>query len=280
MPQLVATQGDLGFGKSQFPGGSGIFDRGQRAGAGATIITGNGNAIGISLGHTRSNGADTRFGNQFDGHISLGIDLLQIKNELSQIFNGVNIVVGRGADQGHAFLGITQPGNDATDFVTGQLTPFTGFGSLGNLDLQFFGIDRILWRHAKTPRSNLLDFADLVVVVAGRIFAAFTRVGAPTNAVHGDRQGFVGFRRQCPQRHGCCIKTRSNGFNGLHFAEGDGLRSAFQLQQIPQVGDRTFVDQPCKHLVILIASGFDGCLQALDDIRMVGMILTPIHIFQ
>ena len=45
------------------------------------------NHIGVGFRHTSGNGADPNFRHQFDADWSLGMHLVQIMNELSQVFN-------------------------------------------------------------------------------------------------------------------------------------------------------------------------------------------------
>ena len=93
------------------------------------------NHIGIGFCHSSRNGADPNFRHQFDADWGLGMHLVQIMNQLSQVFNGINIVMRRWRDQSHTRFAVAQPGDVVIDLRTRQLPAFTRFGTLGHLDL-------------------------------------------------------------------------------------------------------------------------------------------------
>ena len=103
-------------------------------------------------------------------------------------------MVRRRRDQADARLGVAQPRDQFVDLVPGQLAAFAGLGTLGDLDLQHFGVDQVLGGDAEAARGHLLDLAALLGAVAHRVFAAFAGVAAAAKAIHGDRQRFVRFR--------------------------------------------------------------------------------------
>lgn len=73
-----------------------MLHRGERAGAGAAIVAGDGDQIGVSLGDPSGDGADARFGNQLDGDQGTRVDLLEIEDQLRQILDRVDVVMRRG----------------------------------------------------------------------------------------------------------------------------------------------------------------------------------------
>ena len=65
-------------------------------------MPGYGDDVCMSLGHSRGNGSDSGFRYQFDIDFRIRIGVLQIEDQLRKIFDGVDIMVGRRRDQGHA----------------------------------------------------------------------------------------------------------------------------------------------------------------------------------
>ena len=57
------------------------------------------------------------------------ITLMQVVNQLGEIFNGIDIVVGRGGDEGNTGLRFTQTGNVGVDL--GLLVDRLGEGFMG-----------------------------------------------------------------------------------------------------------------------------------------------------
>ncbi len=72
-----------------------MLERGERRRARSAIITGNRDVIGARLGNTGGNRTDADFRDQLHRDIGFGIDVLQIVDELRQIFDGVDIMVRR-----------------------------------------------------------------------------------------------------------------------------------------------------------------------------------------
>ena len=146
----------MGLGEPQLPGRAGIFDRGQRAGAGTAVVTGDGDQVRIGLGHAGGDRAHARLGHQLDRYQRLGIDLLQVEDQLRQVFDGIDVVMRRRRDQGHAGTRIAQPGDQLVDLVAGQLAALAGLGALGDLDLQHLGVDQIGGVTPKRPEATCL----------------------------------------------------------------------------------------------------------------------------
>ena len=67
----------------------------------------------------------------------IGIGVLQIEDQLRQVFDGVDVVVRRRRNELHARRRIAQPRDVLIDLVARQLTAFAGLGALRHLDLQF-----------------------------------------------------------------------------------------------------------------------------------------------
>ena len=106
-------------------------------------MSGDEDHIGVGFGHSRGNGADSGFGHQFDADLGPGIDLFEVVNQLGQILNAVDVVMGRGGNEHDPGGGPAEGGDEWRDLVAGELAAFTGLGSLSNLDFQFRGAGEI-----------------------------------------------------------------------------------------------------------------------------------------
>ena len=188
--QAICHQGLMGFSKTNFPRRARMLDRGERRSAGAALESGNGDMIGARLGHAGGNGADTDFRDELDRDETAGIDVLEIEDELREVLNRIDVVMGWRRDQGHTRRGVAHLGDGLVDLVTGKLTTLAGLCTLGHLDLHHVGIDEVFGRHAEAPGGNLLDRGARGVpigkrLVAVRLLAAFAGVGFAANAIHG-----------------------------------------------------------------------------------------------
>ena len=90
----------MGFGQADFPGQAGVMHAAHGRRARAALAPGNQDAPGAGLGRPAGNGAHPAGGDQLDGHPGAFVGALQVVDQLGQILDGIDIVVGRGRDQG------------------------------------------------------------------------------------------------------------------------------------------------------------------------------------
>ncbi len=94
-PQAIEHQGLVGLGQADLPGRAGVLDGGERRGPGAAVVAGDGDVVGMGLGDAGRHRAHPHLGDQFDADARPGIDILQIVDELRQVLDGIDVVVGR-----------------------------------------------------------------------------------------------------------------------------------------------------------------------------------------
>ena len=107
------------------------------------------NHISLCLCHTGGNGAHPRGRHQFHRHLTARVDLLEIVNQLRQIFDRIDIVMWRRADQSHAFGRMPQAGDEIGHLHARQLSTLAGLGPLRHFDFQFFAMIEIFRRDPK-----------------------------------------------------------------------------------------------------------------------------------
>src|SRR6187397_3012375 len=142
----------------------------------------------MRLSHTGSYRADTTFGYELHRNPRPRIRVLQIEDQLREVFDRVDVVVRWRRDQTHARRGVPHFRDPRVDLVPGKLTALARLGALRHLDLQLVGIDQILAGDTEASRRDLLDRAALRVAVrhgqeALRILTALARVGAAAEAI-------------------------------------------------------------------------------------------------
>lgn len=150
----------------------------------------------MPLGHAGRNRSHADFGDQLDADARRRVRVLQVEDQLGQVFDRIDVVVRRRTDQTDARRGVPRRRNDLVHLVTGQLTPFTRLGTLRDLDLMLVGVGEVPGGDPEPAAGDLLDRGPLAVAVRQRrepfvVFASFAGVALPTDAVHGDREGFV-----------------------------------------------------------------------------------------
>ena len=273
MAQVVFHQGLLCFGQAQFPRRAAVFHAGNRRGAGAAVVTGNGNQVGIGFGHAGGDGTDAGQRHQFYRNQRFGVDLFEVENQLRQVFNRVNVVVRRRGNQGGTGHGIAQLGDIGGDFVTGQLAAFAGFRALRHFNLNHIGAHQISGGHAEAAGSHLLDARHFFGAVAFRVFAAFAGIGIAAQAVHRHRQRFVRFGAERADRHGGAVEAFEQVFRRLNFIQRNRRAAfGFQAQHIADGGGGALVDGIAVEAVFGIIAAVAGRLQGVHHFGVVGMV--------
>ena len=105
----------------------------------------------MSLGHTGGDGADTHLGHQLDADAGVDVGVLQVVDQLGEIFDGIDVVVRRRGNQADTRGRVTGLGHPRVHLGARQLAALTGLGALGHLDLEFLGVDQILAGHTEAP---------------------------------------------------------------------------------------------------------------------------------
>ncbi len=204
--EAVHHQGLLGLGQAELPGRAGMAYRRKGRGSGAAVVTADEDHVRFGLDHAGRNRAHAHLGDQLHRDTSLGVGAAEVVNQLLDVLDGVDIVVRRRRDQADVRGGVPGLRDPGIDLLTGELSAFARFGSLGDLDLQLARVDEILGRHAEAPAGDLLHGAAAAVSagqghVAGRVFASLPAVAHTAQAVHGDGQGFVGLLADGTEGH-------------------------------------------------------------------------------
>ena len=234
-------------------------------------------------------------------------DVFQVVDELGQVFNGIDVVVRWRGDQAHTGHRITQKPDVLGHLGAGQLSTFARLGTLRHLDLDLVGAAEVFSGHAKAARGDLLDFGaqgvaclqghidfdllvanhafqgltgfdgyafELVAVTRG-VFTALAGVAFAAYAVHGHRQGGVGFGRNRTQRHGAGGKALDDLAGRLDLVNRYGFGGVdFELEQAAQrhMAATLVVDDLCVFFVGAEVVGTRAVLQFGDGIGRPHMV--------
>ena len=178
-----------------------MLDRGEGRGAGAAVVAGDLDHVGVGLGDARGHRADADLRDELDGDLGLRVDLVEVVDELSEVLDRVDVVVGRRRDEHDALLARADRRDVLVHLGAGQLAALAGLGALRDLDLDLLSRHQVGWRDAEAARGDLLDLGEREVAVldalevgegggvalavgvrdghpAGLVLAALARVGA------------------------------------------------------------------------------------------------------
>ena len=123
------------FRNAQFPRHASVLDGGERRGAGAAAVASDYEMIGTRLYHACGDGADTDGRAELDADARFRIAVLQVVNELRDVFDGIDVVMRWRADQANARRGVADGRNVVVYFSSGQFAAFARFRALDDLDL-------------------------------------------------------------------------------------------------------------------------------------------------
>ena len=219
--QAVQNQGLVGLGDAQLPGQARVLDGGTGCRTGAAVVAGNQNDLCAALGDAGGNGANTCLADQLDVDVGVAVGVLQVIDELGQILDGVDVVVGRGRDEAHAGGAVAGLGDPGVHLGTGQVAALAGLCTLCQLDLDLFRGDQILAGDAETGGSHLLDLGIALAVVALFRLAALAGVAPAAQTVQGDGNGLMGFAAQGTVAHGSGLEPLDDGLHRLHLFQRD-----------------------------------------------------------
>src|SRR4051812_18252391 len=110
----------------------------------------------MGFGHASSDSTDTDLGNKLHSDSRTRIDVLQVINQLCEIFDRVDVMVRRRRDETHTWNRVPQPRDYVVDLVPRKLPAFTRFRSLRHLDLKLVGVHEIVRGYAEARGSHLL----------------------------------------------------------------------------------------------------------------------------
>ena len=136
---MVFHQFFLGLGQTDLPWHTGMMDGALRRGAGTAVIARDQDDLRAGLGYAAGHGAHAMLRNQLDRHARLGIGVLQVIDQLRQIFDRINVMMGRRRDQRHARRGMTRLGDPGVYLATWQMSAFSRLCALRHLDLDLIG---------------------------------------------------------------------------------------------------------------------------------------------
>ncbi len=282
--QPLAHQRLVGFGKPDLPGRAGMLDRGQRRSAGAALEARDGDMVGARLGDARRDRADADLGDELDRDLAVGIDVLQVVDQLREVLDRIDVVMRRRRDQADARRRAPHARDRRVDLVAGQLSAFAGLGALRHLDLHHVGVDEIFRRHAEAARGDLLDRRAHGVAVRQRLeavgfLAAFAGVGLAADPVHGDRKRRVRLARDRAEAHRAGREALDDVLGRLDLVEGDRLAlvvlGALDPEQAAQGQEPLglLVEDFCKAAIALDRIAAHRVLQVGDGLRRPGVIL-------
>ena len=97
--QAAVEQRLLGLGDPDLPGDAGALDRGERRGAGAAVVAGDDDVVGARLDAADGDRADPGLGGELDRDGRLRVGRAEVVDQLLEILDRVDVVVGRRRDQ-------------------------------------------------------------------------------------------------------------------------------------------------------------------------------------
>ena len=245
-----------------------MFERVQRTRAGAPVVSGDQHDVGEGLRDPGRDRADARLAHQLHVHSGIRIRTLQVEDELLQVFDRVDVVVGWWTDQTDARGRMTGLRNPRVHLVRRQLSALAGLRPLRHLDLDVGRMRQVHARHAEAAGGDLLDRAATFGVEQTRgVFASLPRVALGPESVHGNCEVLVRLRADRAVAHGAGREAADDGCDGLHLVDGHrGPHPRAQRQQATQRHEvlGLLVDEARVVAEDVVAAGLGRVLQLED----------------
>src|SRR5450759_5118265 len=131
LTQTVEHQSLLGLGKSELPWGARVLERSEWRGTRTTVMARDEHDVGMRLADACGDRSHTDLRHELDVHARRRIGVLEVVDQLRQVFDGVDVVVRWRRDEPDPWSGVPSAGNPRIDLVSGQLTALAWLGALG-----------------------------------------------------------------------------------------------------------------------------------------------------
>ena len=268
----------MGLRKAQLPGQARVVDGTSGRRPGSAVVAGDQHDLGPGLRHAGGDGPHAGLGDQLDGNPGVPVGVFQVVDQLGQILDGINVMMGRRGDQADARRGVAGSGNPGIDLLPRQVAALSRLRALGHLDLDLVGADQIAAGHAKSSAGYLLDGRAAVLLrpfrgQALRRLAALTAVGFSMDGVHGQGQSLVGLLGNGSVGHGACLEPADDRLHRLHLLERHALFWIDKVQETAKIPGLLPIHQRgifFKHTVIVFPYRL---LEQMDGFRIVAVML-------
>ena len=238
-PQIVHDEHLMGLGEAELPRQAGVHDRRLRAGPGAAVVARDQDDVGFPLRDPRRHRPHADLRHELDADPGVVVGVLEVVDQLGEILDGVDVVMGRRRNQPHARRGVADAGDLTVDLVPRELPPLARLGPLGHLDLELLGVDEVQARDAEAAAGHLFDLRVLAVaggieLVADRVLAPFAGVAPAAEPIHGDRERLVGLLRDRAVRHRAGGEALHNLPGRLNLLQRHRRRVGAEFEEPPQ----------------------------------------------
>ena len=124
--------------------------RRERSGAGAAVVTGDQHHVGVRLGDAGRHGADTDLGDQLGVDSRLWVGVLEVVDQLLEILDRVDVVVGRRRDEANARGRVARCRNPRIDLGSWKLSTLARLRALRKLDLKVVRVHEVFARDTES----------------------------------------------------------------------------------------------------------------------------------
>ena len=114
-----------------------------RSSARTAIMARDQDLVSSALGNAGCDGANAGLGNELHGNARIGVCVLQVEDQLCQVFDGIDVMMRRRRNQANARSRLANFGDPGIYLLTRQVAAFARLCTLSHLNLYFFGTYKI-----------------------------------------------------------------------------------------------------------------------------------------
>jgi hypothetical protein len=261
---------------AQLPREARRLDGGLRRRARPAGLSADEEGVGLRLGHARGDDPDAGRRHELHVHVRRRVGALEVVDELREVLDRVNVVVGRRRNERHPRGRVARLGDEVVDLLPRQVAALPRLRALRHFDFDGVSTVEVGARDPEAPTGHLLDRTFALGAEAVDLLAALAGAGPPANPIHRDGERLVGLRTEGAKRHGGREEALDDGLGGLHLGERNGpVGVRVEVEQAPQrlVLGRLIIDQSGKLVVRPAVVLPHRMLEPADRLRVPLMVL-------
>ena len=199
--QSVFTQGRVGLHQSEFPREPRVLHRPECRRARPAVSSGDVDDVRARFDDADGDRTDAVPGHELHAHRGGRMHLLQLVDQLLQVFYAVDVVKGGRGNKVHVRQRMPRARDIPVHLHAHELSPFTGLRSLCDLDLQLSSRHQVPCGHTEPGRCNLFRIGGDPLLFVEGVLSPLPAIAPPSKLPHGEYDVPLAFSAHRTERH-------------------------------------------------------------------------------